>query len=60
MLIAVAVMTTSSMLITAVVMFPLAFMVIPEGRQHVQTADHCGENKPHHKLARYGSKFPYT
>jgi hypothetical protein len=59
-LIAVAVMPTSSVLITAVVMSSLAFMVISEGRQDVYTADHCGENKPHHKLASYGSKFTYT
>jgi hypothetical protein len=53
MVIAVAVMPTSSVLIASVVMFSLAFMVISEGRHHIYTADHCGENKPHNNLARY-------
>ena len=41
--IAVAVIPTSSVLVTAVVMFSHTFMVIfAEGRRHVYTADHCG------------------
>jgi hypothetical protein len=41
-LIAVAVMPTPSLLVTAVVMSSITFMVISaEGRHHVYTADHC-------------------
>jgi hypothetical protein len=60
MLIAVAVMTTSSMFITPVVISAIAAMVVSEGRHHVYTADQCCENQSHDNLTRYGSKFPYT
>jgi len=53
--IAAAVMPTSSVFVTAVVMSSVIFA---EGRHYVHTADHCCQNKPHHNLASYGPEFP--
>lgn len=48
-------------LVTAVVVFSPTFMVIfANGRRHVYTADHCGQDKPHHNLAHDGSEIPCT
>ncbi len=45
--------------LVAVVMFTHPFMIIfAEGRHYVYTADHSGQDKPHHDLAHYRSKIP--
>ena len=48
----------SSLLVTALVMFPIMFVIFGEGRRHVYAADHCSQGKPHHDLAHYGSEIP--
>ena len=57
--IAVSVISKAPVLVTTVVMSPHSFRAtLAEGRRHVYTADHRGQDKPHHHLAHDGSETP--
>jgi hypothetical protein len=56
----IPVIPSTSLFVAAVVVFSHTFLIIifAESRRHVYTADHGGQNKPHHNLARYGPEIP--
>ena len=59
LLIVASVMTAVSLLVTVFSMFfHSPVVIVSAGQCLTGAADHSGENKPHHKLDRYGSEIP--